>query len=157
MSEGEIKRIEAILKKYHIDYEKSKHEAVFTSEQAARIRGVSLKQGVKSIILRTDEGKFIDDLVPANLRVDTKKLANLIGTKCLKFASPEEVLEETGCEVGAVPPFGILWDIPVYMDKKILENRKVDFNAGLHTVSIKMKSSDLKKVLDPIMCDISKE
>ena len=62
----------------------------------------------------------------------------------------------TGCNIGSVPPFGNLFGLKVYFDKKILENDIVAFNAGSHTRSIKMKAKDLARVVNPVMGEFSK-
>ncbi len=84
-------------------------------------------------------------LVAADRRIDLKKLAKIVKTKKLRLASPQEVLKITGCEVGSVHPFGNLHRLPTYLDSSVLENDMVNFNVGLHTVSIHMKAKDLIK------------
>jgi len=139
-----------------IPYEVSEHEPVYTSEQAAKVRGVELKTGVKALLLRKEEGDFVMGLVAADRRIDLKKLAEVVGTKKLRLASPQEVLQITGCEVGSVHPFGNLHGLPIYLDISILENDMVNFNAGLHTVSIQMKAKDLIKAIRPVVENFSK-
>lgn len=143
--------IKKLLDSYRILYKVSKHEPVYTSEQAARVRGVKLKTGVKSLVLKTKERRFIMALVAADRRIDLKKLARIADTKRLQFASPQEVLRITGCEIGSVHPFGKLHGLPTYFDRSILENDTVNFNAGLHTVTIDMKAKDLVKAINPVI------
>ena len=115
-----------------------------------------MKTGVKALILKTQKGNFVTGLVAADRKIDLKKLAKILGTRRLQLASPQETLKITGCEVGSVHPFGNLYDIPTYLDSSILENDKVNFNAGLHTVSIQMKAKDLIKAIRPVVEDFSK-
>ncbi|MEM3410200.1 MAG: YbaK/EbsC family protein, partial [Nitrososphaerota archaeon] len=77
--------------------------------------------------------------------------------KKLKLATPIEVLEKTGCEIGSVHPFGNLYNLQTYLDRSVLENTWVNFNAGLHTVSIHMKTEDLVRLVKPVIADFSKE
>jgi Cys-tRNA(Pro) deacylase len=137
-------------------YTVSEHEPVYTSKQAAKVRGVELRTGVKALVLRTKEGGFVMGLVAADRRIDLRKLAKVVGTKSLGLASPKEVLEITGCEVGSVHPFGNLHGLPTYMDASVLENESVNFNAGLHTVSIQMKTKDLVKAIGPVIDEFSR-
>ena len=144
-----------ILDEKGIAYKRSEHEPVKTSEEAATMRGVALKTGVKALVLKISEGAFIMVLVPADKKADLKKIAALEKTKKVSLASPEEVLQETGCEVGGVPPFGHTKNnkpnaIKTYLSKEIFENPVVNFNAGDKCVSVSMKSADLKKFLDAI-------
>lgn len=149
MSELEVKRIKALLDSNNKKYEIFEHEPVYTSEQAAKVRGAELKIGVKSLVLKTKEGKLILGLVSADRRLDLKKLAKHLKTKWIKLANHQEVLKTTNCEVGSVHPFGIIHSLPIYLDSTILENEYIEFNIGVHTKSIKMKSKDLVEILNP--------
>jgi Cys-tRNA(Pro) deacylase len=152
----QLKLIKELLEKNGIPYQVSEHKPVYTSEQAAKVRGVELRTGVKALVLKTDDEDFVISLVAAHRRVDLKKLAKIVGTKRLRLANPQEVLKKTGCEIGSVHPFGNLQCLPTYLDVSILENQMVNFNAGLHTVSIHMKTKDLIKALNPIVGGFSK-
>jgi Ala-tRNA(Pro) deacylase len=151
MSVLEAKRIEHLLKEHGFDHEIMKHEPVFTSDAAARVRGVELKTGVKALVLKTPESKFIIGLCPGDKRIDLKRIASLVGVKKVSLASPEEVLKITNCEVGSVPPFGHPRKLRTYMDKDVLKNEWVNFNIGLHTKSAKMRSSDLNRLVEPVL------
>ena len=155
--EEEFKRIVEMLNESGAEFKVMKHRAVFTSQEAAEIRGVELRQGVKAMVFK-NKYEFFIALVPADRRVDVKKLKEIIGSK-VKLASPEEVFCVTNCKVGAVPPFGHKTKLKTFADRKIFTNDHVDFNAGLNTVSVDMKASDLKKLLErngSMICDISK-
>lgn len=152
----QLKSIKKLLDENDVPYEVKEHEPVYTSEQAARARGVELKTGVKALVFKTKEGSFVMGLVAADRRVDLKKLAKIVNTKKLRLASPKEVLKITECEVGSVHPFGNLHGLQTYIDVSILENNTVNFNAGLHTVSIQMKSEDLVKTINPVIERFSK-
>ena len=157
MGSLQLKLIKKLLDQNGISYQVSEHEPVYTSEQAAKVRGVELKTGVKALVLRTEEGKFVVGLVAGDRRIDLKKLAKILRTKKLRLASPQEVLKITGCKLGSVHPFGNLHDLSTYLDSSILENDMVNFNAGLHTVSIEMKAKDLIEAIRPVIEDFSKE
>ena len=152
----QLKLIKELLNSNGITYEVSEHEPVYTSEQAAKVRGVELKTGVKALVLKTEEGSFVMGLIAADKRIDLKKLAKIARTKKLRLASPQEVLKITGCEVGSVHPFGNLHRLPTYLDHSVLENNMVNFDAGLHTVSIQMKAKDLVKAIRPVIEIFSK-
>jgi len=140
-----------ILNAEGVDYQASEHEPVRTSEEAARVRGVELKTGVKAMVLKTSEGDFFLILIPADHKVDFKKAAEMEKTKHVSLANPDEVLKLTGCKLGAVPPFGHKTKLKTCMQDTVLDNDWVNFNAGLRTRSVKMRSQDLKKIINPIM------
>jgi len=147
----QLKAIKKLLDDNGISYVVTEHEPVYTSEQAAKVRGLEPKTGVKALVLKTDKGDFIVGLVPGDKKIDLKKLAKVVGTRKLQLASPQEVLKMTRCEIGSVHPFGNLHGLSTYLDGAILENDLVNFNAGLHTVSIQMKAKDLVKVIRPVV------
>lgn len=140
-----------LLDEAKVQYETFEHEAVRTSEQASKVRGVPLKSGVKAMVLKTAENDFIVVLIPADQRIDMKVIASLEQTKHVSLASPEEVFKKTGCKLGGVPPFGHKNKLKTYMSKDVLQNEWINFNAGLRTRSVRMRSEDLKTIANPIM------
>jgi Ala-tRNA(Pro) deacylase len=158
MSRSVFEKIKKLLDDNKISYQLLTHEPVYTSEQAAQMRGKGieegLKRGAKAMIFKADE-KYVQCIVPAHKIVDLKKVKLLLNAKKIKMATPEEVLQITDCEIGSVPPFGNLCNISVYCDKELSE--EIDFNAGLHDTSITMKRIDWERIVKPIVCDIAKE
>ena len=140
-----------ILKKNKINYEVVEHEPVYTNPAMAEALGVSEAETVKSLVLVTREKKMVVLVLPGDKKVDWKKAAAGIGTKKVSFARPEAVLEQVGCEVGCVPPFGQLTVLPIYMDQELARKSFVYFNPGKHDKSFKIKAWDLKKVSKPTM------
>ena len=137
------KNIIRILKERKIDYKYYEHEPVYTSEQASKVRNVELKTGVKALLVKTKDNKFLLVLVRADKRADLKAVASLEGAKKLSLATPDEVLKIAGCKIGSVPPFGHKTQLKTYMDKEILDNEEVNFNIGERTISVNMKGKDL--------------
>ncbi|MEM7819617.1 MAG: YbaK/EbsC family protein [Candidatus Aenigmatarchaeota archaeon] len=150
----QFKELKKFLDENNVKYFISEHEPVYTSEQAAKVRGVELKTGVKALIFKVlaEKPYFIHVLIPGDKRADINKIKNIVGHKT-KLASSYEVLRVCGCEIGSVHPFGNLFNLGTYMDKKNLENEFVNFNAGLHTISIRMSSKDMKKLINPVVGD----
>lgn len=149
-------KIKKVLDENKVEYKVSEHEPVYTSEQAARIRGVDIKTGAKSIVVRS-KGEFYNFVLSAAKKIDFSKVKKILNLKSVSFASAEEVLKVMHCEIGSVPPFGNLYGLDVYCDNSLLENEYIDFNAGLHTASIRMKSKDWVKIVKPKTADFSKD
>lgn len=143
-----------LLKNNHIEYETLEHEPVFTSEQAAKIRGTSLKQGAKALLLKAD-GEFILTVLPGDRRMDSKKLKALLLVRDVRFATPEEVEKTMRCKIGACYPFGNLIGVRMIVDPSLGENKIISFNPGVHDKSLKMKYKDYVKVTDPELAGIS--
>ncbi|MEK6812958.1 MAG: YbaK/EbsC family protein, partial [Nanoarchaeota archaeon] len=141
---------------HKITYQYFEHEPTPTSEIAAKLRGVALETGAKAMIIRS-EGKFFMLVLPAHKKIDFGKVKTMLNSKSVSFATAEEVQKVTQCIPGGVPPFGNLFGIPVYMDRELLENTVINFNAGLQTVSIEMKVQDWLKIVNPIKTTFTKE
>jgi Ala-tRNA(Pro) deacylase len=138
-----------ILSENKIVYEIVEHEPVYTNPTMAAALNVTESETVKSLVLLTKEKKMVVLVLPGDKIVDWKKAAAGIGTKKVSFAKPEEVLEKVGCEVGCVPPFGQLTDLPIFMDPDLTKKEFVYFNPGVHHKSFKIKTWDLKKLCSP--------
>ena len=95
-------------------------------------------------------------VVAADKKIDFDKLKKISGNKKIDLASPDKVKELTGLSIGAVPPFGNLFDLKVFVDKSLGKTQIIAFNAGTHTDSIKMKYSDYKSVVNPNVCEFAK-
>jgi len=160
-------QIRKILDENKVEYKHLTHEHVHTSEDAAKIRGTSLSEAAKAIILKVEKKdsdsnksksyEFIQAVIAGDQRIDLKKLRNYLNSKNIALASPDEVLERTGCTIGSVPPFGILFNIPVYMDESLLEKDKIVFSAGTHNDSIMMKPIDYVRIIAPTIAEFKKE
>jgi len=131
----------------NVEYQLYEHEPVYTSEQAASVRGVELKTGVKALVLKSREGQFLLADIAADGRVDTRKLEGLTKMRGIHFASRDEVLAATHCEPGSVHPIGSLFGIATYLDQSVLENDYVNFNIGVLTRSVRIRAEDLMRLL----------
>jgi prolyl-tRNA editing enzyme YbaK/EbsC (Cys-tRNA(Pro) deacylase) len=148
-----------ILRQHNCWFEQFEHAPVRTSEEAAALRdGYSLQQGAKAIIVRAKipgEGKrFLMLVMPADQKFDSAKVKALLHCKDLRFATEEEVeMITNGVKPGGVPPFGNLFDLQVISDSSLYDQEEIIFNAD-RTVSIAMKSSDYKKLVNPFVHQI---
>lgn len=140
--------IVGVLKANSISYKELDHEPVYTSEQAATIRGFSLDSGAKSLLLKADN-KFVLTVLSGSKRLDSKKLKKTLGVKNLRFATPEEVKENMGCEVGACYPFGSIIQLDTYLDDSLTKQTDISFNPGLHNKSLVIKLSDYLMIENP--------
>lgn len=148
-----FERICAKLDAAHVVYDRSHHAPVVTSEDAARVRGVDMRTGAKALVMQTDKTKrHILFVLPADLRLDKKKVKALIG-ESVSFAADPEVVTE--CVRGSVPPFGSVLGLVTYCDQRLAENEKINFNAGSLTDSICMSYPDYLATEAPHIVDIA--
>ena len=146
MSAETFKRICELLEKNKIAYKLFEHPPVHTSEEAARVRGVSMESGAKAMIVRS-EGKFYEFVLAAHKRLDLDAVKRILKTKSASLASVDEVKSVTDCVPGSVPPFGNVFGIPVYADSSLALT--LNFNVGLLEKSIQMSLNDWKRIVNP--------
>jgi Ala-tRNA(Pro) deacylase len=149
--EAEVTALINLFKEKGIEFTLYEHPPVYTSEEASRMRNVELKTGVKAMLVREkgpEEHYLLADIA-ADRRIDFSKLETLAKVKHFRFATREEVLSQTRCEPGSVHPIGKLFGILTYLDNSVLENEFVNFNIGMLTKSVKVRSQDLVKVMEP--------
>ena len=102
----------------------------------------------KALVLKKEDGEFVMVAIPADKELDLDKVAEVVGSK-VNLATAEDLMNNFGLKVGAVPPFGKLLNIRMYLDKSFWSKDEVAFNAGRRDRSIKMKAQDLIKAADP--------
>jgi Ala-tRNA(Pro) deacylase len=154
MSAPVFERLESWLEQQAAVYIVLRHEPVFTSEQAAAVRGTPLSSGAKALVLKAGDA-FLLAVLPADRKLKSKKAREALGVKSLRFASKEEVLQLTGLEPGAIPPFGTLFGLKTYCDPALAENPSINFNAGDHAVSVQMTYTEFLRVEAPTMTTIT--
>jgi len=138
-------RLERWLREQGAPFRLIEHAPVFTSEEAARVRGTPIEAGAKALVLLAED-RPVHVVLPGHRRVDNARLRGLLGTRTLRFARPEELLALTGCAPGAVPPFGNLFGLPVLVDEELIEREEIAFNAGSNTVSLVMRCDDFLRL-----------
>jgi Ala-tRNA(Pro) deacylase len=143
-------RLTELLDRHHVPYDVLRHDPVFTSEEAARIRGTPLASGAKALICKTN-GRFVLFVMPADRRLDSKQVRKAFGLKGVRFATREEVYNLTTLTPGAIPPMGQLFGLVTYCDNYLSAQPRINFNAGDHAVSVNMASADYLTVEKPIM------
>lgn len=149
-------RLEAWLREAGVPFRVLEHAPVFTSEEAARVRGTPLEAGAKALVVRAED-RYVHLVLAAHRKVDSARLRELLGTRKLRFASREELRELTGCAPGAVPPFGNLFGLPVLLDEELASRGEVVFNAGSNAVSILMRGEDLVRLSGATVCRFARE
>lgn len=148
-------RIIGLLNQNNISYKTFEHESVRTSEEAAKVRGVDISRGAKSLVFLAD-GKPLLFVLGGDKRLDVRKVKDTLGIKDLRMATHKQVLELTGVEVGGVPPVGNVVGLPTYIDTLFVEQNEImDFNAGDRRRSIEMKVKDYLRFVNPEIIELS--
>ena len=149
-----LSRLVEALRGAGIAFTQTQHRPVYTSAEAAEVRGVSLHSGAKALIVKGGEA-FVMAVIPADLSLDSHAVRTLLGTKKLRFATEEEVLELTGLTPGSIPPFGSLFNLPTYCEPALGDNASINFNAGGHDVSVQLDYADYLRLEQPTLTNIT--
>ncbi len=129
-------------------YRSLRHEPTRTSQDSARVRGEPMEIGGKSLVLKAAD-RFILLVISAARRANSKSLRTALGVRRLRFATPAELLELTGCVPGCVPPFGRpIVPLPLLVDTSILGNDRIAFNPGSLTDSVIMARADWQRCVE---------
>ena len=159
-----FRRILALLDERSLPYDVLDHDRVHTSEEAARVRGTRIEEAAKALVLcgrGSRDGRPVEEffmcVVPGHKRLSLRRVKALLGFKKAALAHPDDVFRVTGCRVGAVPPFPILFNLPGYCDASILENERVVFSAASHYKSVRMLSADWRGVAGVTVLNLTEE
>jgi len=144
-----VKRLKEFLDQEKIKYVSIIHSPAYTAQEVAASAHITGKELAKTIIVELD-GKMAMAVLPANRKIVLQDLREVTGSDEVKFASEEEFKERfPGCETGAMPPFGNLYKMDVYVAESLTENDEIAFNAGSHTEIIKMPVRDFERLVRP--------
>jgi Ala-tRNA(Pro) deacylase len=147
-------RIEQRLNDAQIPFRVLRHEPVYTSEEAARIRGVPLASGAKALVCKADE-QFLMFVLAADRRLANRQIRSEYGFRKLRFATQQEVLDITGLLPGSIPPFGSLFGLPTWCDERLADQPQINFNAGDHAISISMTYADYLQLEQPKLATLA--
>ena len=131
------------------------HKAKNVKEAAAE-RGVPTRRVAKTLLVRCPERKHVVALIRGDQRLSLKKLARLVGVKQVEMAPDRDVPRITGYQIGAVAPVGMRrGDLPVYVDRHILEEPQVGISAGRHDTGLELATDDLVRAVSGRVADIT--
>ena len=147
--------VKTFLDEKNVAYEILTHPTAFTAQEVAQAIHQTGKVLAKTIIVEHN-GKIIMVVVPAHHKVDLKSLKTVLGVKDVHLA-PEARLRELFPEsdLGAMPPLGLMYNLPVIISKALTENPEIVFNACTHTDCVKMRYADFENLVNPRVADIS--
>lgn len=150
MTETIHARLVTMLEDRGVPFQTLRHAPVFTSQEAAEVRGTSLASGAKALICKTGD-EFQMFVVPADRRLASAAVRRQLGIRSLRFASREEVGQLTTLTPGSIPPFGSLFTLTTFCDHSLGDQDQINFNAGDHSISISMAFADYLAVESPTL------
>jgi Ala-tRNA(Pro) deacylase len=154
MSATVFDRLRDKLQAAGVPFAVSRHAPVFTSEEAAAVRGTPLASGAKALVVKAGDA-FALLVLPADRKLDSKKARAALSAKAIRFATREEVEQLTSLQPGSIPPFGSLFGLPTTCDPALGLNASINFNAGDHATSVAMTYADFLAVERPALLAIT--
>jgi Ala-tRNA(Pro) deacylase len=143
------RQLQDFLSENHVPYDVINHPSTVTAQQTAQVAHVSGYQVAKTVIVKLDD-KMAMAVLPAPEYLDLDLLKAVAGAKKVRLAHEYEFKNEfPGCEVGAMPPFGNLYHMDVFVEEELSENAEITFNAGSHTELIRIAYRDFEDLVQP--------
>jgi len=143
------KKLKAFLDKKNVKYVSVKHSSAYTAQEIASSAHVSGNEFAKTVMIKIGK-EMAMAVLPATCQVDFKMLNEAFGNKQVELASEAEFKYRfPDCEVGAMPPFGHLYDMEVYVAEVLREKKEITFNAGTHKELIRMSYEDFERLAEP--------
>jgi len=142
-------RLQAFLDDNQVKYVVISHSRAFTAQEVAAATHIPGKELAKSVIVEID-GEMAMAVLPGSQRVDVRLLRDAVGAKEVTLARESAFRDRfPECDLGAMPPFGNLYGMPVYVADSLAEDEEIAFNAGSHTELVKLSYRDFERLVQP--------
>ena len=144
-----LTRLKESLDSHNIKYAVIAHSVAYTAQGIAALTHISGKELAKTVIVKID-GALAMAVLPASSQVDLSLLRAAIGANSVALATEQEFKDRfSDCETGAMPPFGNLYDIPVFADESLSRDKEIAFNAGSHRELLRLAWEDFERLVKP--------
>lgn len=148
-------RLKEFLDSHDVKYVTLEHSKAFTAAEIAALAHVPGREMAKTVMVDVD-GHMAMAVLPASLRVSFDQLRAAIGAQTVMLSNERDFVERfPGCEVGAMPPFGNLYGMEVYVADSLARQEEIAFNAGTHTEVIRMAWTDYERLVQPLVMDFA--
>ena len=149
------KKLKDFLDRNRIKYVTLTHSPAYTAQGIAQSAHISGKEMAKTVIVKVGSDLAMV-VLPANQKVDVEALRHVTGADRVSVAEERDFERAfPGCELGAMPPFGNLWDVPVFVEETLAENEQIVFNAGTHTELIRLDFRDFEALVKPTIASLT--
>lgn len=144
-----VQRLKEFLDKNNIKYVVISHSRAFTAAAIGAITHIPGKEIAKTVMVKLD-GKLAMVVVPGSRSIDLNALKASVPAKTAMIVPEPEFSDSfPDCEVGAMPPFGMLYELPVYVDEMLTKDEEIAFNAGSHRELVRMSYKDWERLVMP--------
>jgi Ala-tRNA(Pro) deacylase len=144
-----LKKLKEMLDEAKISYEVHTHALAYTAQEIAHKQHFSGKEMAKVVMLKVD-GALVMGVVTGNHKISPTTVKTSLGAREVRLASEDEFTSRfPDCEIGAMPPFGNLFGLPVFVDPALEKDEHIYFNAGNHVQTVRMKYADFARLVEP--------
>jgi Ala-tRNA(Pro) deacylase len=149
------KKLREFLDGQRIPYVAISHAVAYTAKEIAALTHISNKELAKTVIVKIDS-ELTMAVLPASCEVDLSLLRAAIGARSVSLAKESEFKERfPECEIGAMPPFGNLYGMVVYVDESLTKDKDIAFNAGSHNELLQVSYEDFERLVTPMVLKFS--
>ena len=151
---GIDKKIVEYLKSHHAKFEQVHHAPAGSVEEYQKTLGTRLEQQAKALFIRfkrTGSKGFVVATMPANKKADLNQIRKELVANEVRLGTKEQLEETTGCTYGELPPLGKFFSLPLLMDKGLLSEEKIYFNAGSLSFSIIISPEEIVRIEEPVL------
>ena len=146
-----LARLREFLDSHKVKYVVISHSVAYTAQGIAALTHISGKDLAKTVIVKLD-GSLAMAVLPASSQISLSRLKTVSGATNAALASEQEFKDKfPDCQTGAMPPFGNLYDMPVFADESLTRDKEIAFNAGSHLELIRMAWDDFQRLVKPRM------
>lgn len=146
----QIEKLKNFLDEHQVKYKNIQHSPAYTAQEIAESAHIPGKEVAKTVIVKLD-GQMAMAVVPASYQLNFDLLKKAAGAKTAELANEAEFKNIfPDCEVGAMPPFGNLYGLPVFISNILSEDEQIVFNSGNHAELTKMNFSDFERLVSPV-------
>ncbi|HXG94260.1 MAG TPA: YbaK/EbsC family protein [Blastocatellia bacterium] len=147
-------KLKECLDSNNVRYDVLTHPQVYTAQDTAQAVHVPGNELAKSVVIKAGD-KYALAVLPAPRKVDIERLRGKLGADARLAHEDEFVQLFPGCEMGAMPPFGNLYGLDVYVDESLTQDDEIVFNAGTHVDAIRMKYADFERLVHPTVANFA--
>ena len=149
-------KLETYLRENAVSFEVQHHPRAVAAQEVAATEHVPGKMLAKTVMVLADE-KMVMLALPAPYQVNLEKAGEVLGAEEVRLAEEEE-FEGTfpDCELGAMPPFGNLYGLPVYVEEALVEDGTIFFRAGTHTDTMSLGYADFERLVEPTVAGFAR-
>ena len=151
-----VEKLQRHLEENHVRYEALSHPRAYTAQEIAAVQHVKGRDFAKVVMAETSTGPAMV-VLPATRRLDLLKLAAVLKSdRPLRLAHEDEFAHLFApCEPGAMPPFGNLFGVPVYVDASLAAEETIVFQAGTHDDTVRMRYAEFARLVGPVVGDFT--